>query len=154
MLKSFRDMLRSPGQEAFDRRDLLAITLGCIFLLSSNHMSNGVLRALSIPEHKTPNLLFDQGRLRLSDSLVAGRAEQPATIPAKFTPFFFQLVPINTAEAELLTSLPGVGEKTAKKIIRFRRENGPFSNITDLQKVPGIGRKRSLQLAEHLTFVP
>ncbi|GAB4259770.1 MAG: hypothetical protein Kow0092_08190 [Deferrisomatales bacterium] len=49
---------------------------------------------------------------------------------------------INTATVEELTSLKGVGEKTAEAIVRYRLEHGPFQRMEDLLKVKGIGRKR------------
>ena len=50
-------------------------------------------------------------------------------------------VDINTAEMEELKSLPGIGEKTAEKIINKRNELGSFNSVEDLMLVPGIGSK-------------
>ena len=50
-----------------------------------------------------------------------------------------QLININTADAEQLQQLDGVGEKTAQKIIAYRREVGGFSSVEELMEVPGIG---------------
>ena len=52
------------------------------------------------------------------------------------------IVHINTATAQELDQLDGVGEKTAQKIIEFRTENGPFKTIDDIVKVKGIGPKK------------
>jgi len=52
------------------------------------------------------------------------------------------LVNINTATAEQLQSLPGVGEATAAAIIQDRGQNGPFSSCEDLMRVSGIGEKK------------
>ena len=51
-------------------------------------------------------------------------------------------VNINTADEVQLSSLSGIGVKTAKKIIDFREENGPFLTTEDLMKVPGIGESK------------
>ncbi|MGL5385672.1 MAG: ComEA family DNA-binding protein [Serratia sp. (in: enterobacteria)] len=49
-------------------------------------------------------------------------------------------VSINQADAEALASvLNGVGLKKAEAIVRYREQNGPFSEIDQLQEVPGIG---------------
>lgn len=48
------------------------------------------------------------------------------------------LVNINTADAALLCTLPGIGESRASDIIAYREKNGVFSRIEDLMKVPGI----------------
>lgn len=49
---------------------------------------------------------------------------------------------INSASAEDLCALNGVGPKLADKIIAYRDANGPFKSSKDLQKVPGIGPKK------------
>ena len=48
-------------------------------------------------------------------------------------------VDINTADAELLETLPGIGETRAEAIIRYREEHGPFKKVDDIVAVPGIG---------------
>lgn len=48
-------------------------------------------------------------------------------------------VNINTADAEELTSLPGVGRTRAEAIVRYRSREGAFTCAEDLTKVPGIG---------------
>ena len=52
-----------------------------------------------------------------------------------------QKININTASADELMDLKGIGEKKAKTIIDFRKNNGPFEQPEDLIKVPGIGPK-------------
>ena len=46
---------------------------------------------------------------------------------------------INTATAEELTTLPGVGQVTAEAIISYRETHGPFTEVGQLQQVKGIG---------------
>jgi len=48
-------------------------------------------------------------------------------------------VPLNTASAEELTVLPGIGDALAAAIVRHREEYGPFRTLEDLLDVPGIG---------------
>ena len=48
---------------------------------------------------------------------------------------------INTASAEELVLLTGIGQKKAAKIIEFRETNGPFERLEDFLEVPGIGPK-------------
>jgi competence protein ComEA len=49
------------------------------------------------------------------------------------------LVNVNTASAEELETLPGIGEVTAQAIIDHRTENGPFTSVDQLLDVTGIG---------------
>ncbi len=61
-------------------------------------------------------------------------------------------VNINTATLQELMALPGIGKKTAEKIIRYRDENGPFQSPDDLKKVKGIGEKTFRKLADLITL--
>lgn len=49
------------------------------------------------------------------------------------------LVNLNTADAALLETLPGIGPSTAAKIIQYRTQNGLFKKTEDLMDVSGIG---------------
>jgi competence protein ComEA len=60
-------------------------------------------------------------------------------------------VDINTATAEQLDALPGVGPATAAKIIADRTSNGPFRNVDDLMRVPGIGPAKFDALKDLIT---
>ena len=48
---------------------------------------------------------------------------------------------INTASAQELTQLKGIGPSHAAKIVEYRQKNGPFKLPEDVVKVPGIGQK-------------
>lgn len=49
------------------------------------------------------------------------------------------LVNINTASADLLQTLPGIGASKANAIIGYREENGPFTDKSQIKNVSGIG---------------
>ena len=48
---------------------------------------------------------------------------------------------VNTATAAELELLPGVGPALSKRIVEYREKNGPFANLSELDKVQGIGPK-------------
>jgi competence protein ComEA len=57
-------------------------------------------------------------------------------------------ISLNSATAEQLDTLDGVGPATAAKILDWRREHGGFRSVDDLGQVPGIGPKRLAALRE------
>ena len=58
------------------------------------------------------------------------------------------LVNINTATAEELCALPGVGEATAAAIVEDREGNGTYSSPEDLMRVSGIGEKKFAKMRD------
>jgi competence protein ComEA len=63
-------------------------------------------------------------------------------------------VNLNTATAEQLATLPGIGDRTAQRIIEHRQKNGPFKKIEDLMNVKGIGEKSFLRFRNQITVGP
>ena len=61
-------------------------------------------------------------------------------------------VHINSASVEELCALNGVGPKLAEKILATRNALGPFKTGEDLQKVPGIGKKKMEKLLLGVIF--
>lgn len=51
-------------------------------------------------------------------------------------------VNLNTADAAVLDTLPGVGPATAAKILAWRDEHGRFESVEDLLDVGGIGEAK------------
>lgn len=48
-------------------------------------------------------------------------------------------ISINTANAEELATLPGIGPMYARRIVEYREVHGPFRTLDDLKDVKGIG---------------
>jgi competence protein ComEA len=65
-----------------------------------------------------------------------------------------QKLNINTATAEQLMSLPGIGKSKAKAIIDYREQQGPFKRIDDLVLVRGIGEKMLAKLSDKIALEP
>lgn len=62
------------------------------------------------------------------------------------------VVNINTAGAEELTALDGIGESKALAIIADRDTNGPFESEGDLTRVRGIGETTVEKNADRITI--
>lgn len=84
----------------------------------------------------------------LARPLAAQPAPQPA--PAKIA----EPVNINTATATQLETLPGIGARTAARIVEYRQKNGPFKKAEDLMNVRGVGEKSFLRIKAMVTVGP
>jgi competence protein ComEA len=63
----------------------------------------------------------------------------------------FAAVNLNTATAEELAQLQGIGEATAKKILEYREKHG-FQDIRELVNIKGIGEKKFASIKDELTL--
>lgn len=59
-------------------------------------------------------------------------------------------IKINTAGLKELETLPGIGPKTARRILDYRREHGPFKTLQELKKVQRIGSKTLHKISPYL----
>ena len=62
-------------------------------------------------------------------------------------------VNLNTATAEELAQLPGVGEVIAARIVRHREVSGPFRSVDELLIVRGISRKKLEKLRPYVKVI-
>lgn len=60
-------------------------------------------------------------------------------------------VNLNTANQAELESLKGVGPAKAEAIIEYRKKNGPFKSVDDLDNVKGFGPKATANLKGQVT---
>lgn len=60
-------------------------------------------------------------------------------------------VNINSADKNTLMNLTGIGEKTAEKIIEYRKEN-KFERVEDIKNVSGIGEKKYEKIKNEITI--
>jgi competence protein ComEA len=79
---------------------------------------------------------------------------QTAANEATVSPSGISRININTASAAELEALPGIGEVTAKRIVDFRKNNGPFRSIDDLIHVQGISTRTIEGLRDLVTTAP
>lgn len=80
------------------------------------------------------------------DYRITARASQEDVTPEEAPP-----VDLNTADAEELDTLPGIGPVLAERIIAWRQANGPFTAVEQLLEVSGIGEATLAELREFVT---
>jgi len=76
---------------------------------------------------------------------------QPAASPAGSKAAPASVININTATAAELDALPGIGAKTAARIVEYRQKNGPFKKVEELMNVRGVGEKNFLKLKSQIS---
>ena len=58
---------------------------------------------------------------------------------------------LNTATAEELATLPGIGAELAGRIVACREERGGFGSVEEIMEVPGIGEGKFAALEGRIT---
>jgi comEA protein len=59
-------------------------------------------------------------------------------------------VKLNSATAEQLQSIPGIGPATAKSILEYRAKIGKFNKIEEIINVKGVGEKKFQKIKDRL----
>ncbi len=124
-----------------DERFTIILIIGYIFLFLF-FMQRVLYDNREILVQKSYDLQAD---LMQFDSIIDDRQGRASTysIPAEFSPFFFEKMDINEAGKELLMTIKGIGPKLADSILQSRLEYGPFTKVEDLLKIKGVGPKRA-----------
>ncbi|HEX5539115.1 MAG TPA: ComEA family DNA-binding protein [Methylophilaceae bacterium] len=63
----------------------------------------------------------------------------------------YAAVDLNTATATELQGVKGIGPKKAEAIIEYRKKNGQFTSVGDLDKVPGFGKSTVEKMKNEIT---
>jgi competence ComEA-like helix-hairpin-helix protein len=74
------------------------------------------------------------------------------TVPAEFKPLFFEKTPVNSADFNMLVTIPGIGPKIAEKILQHKESHGNFSAAKDMLAVKGIGKGKISVIKKYLCF--
>lgn len=65
-------------------------------------------------------------------------AQAPPPLPDTQDLAVYTQVDLNTADADTLCTLPGIGPRNAEAILAYRAQHGPFVQLEDVVQVPGI----------------
>ena len=86
--------------------------------------------------------------LSVPSPVLAQRAARP---PVSARVVSTEVVNLNSATADQIATLPGIGPKTADLVVQYRVKNGPFKKIEEIMNVRGIGEKSFLKMKDRLT---
>jgi competence ComEA-like helix-hairpin-helix protein len=88
------------------------------------------------------NLEIKKRVLELSDSFAYVKKDLSSLVEKSIN--------INTAGVSEFVKLPGIGEKTAEKIIQLRNQKGKFRKLEELMEVRGIGEVKFNKIKMYL----
>ncbi|MFB4282215.1 helix-hairpin-helix domain-containing protein [Nonomuraea sp. MTCD27] len=98
--------------------------------------AGGVSRGASTGQLNLARRLIDGEQIVVGATQGQAVAGSPAADPAT------AILDLNTATADQLEQLPGVGEVLAARIIEFRTSRGGFTTVDQLREVSGIGPRK------------
>ena len=124
----------------------VGFTLG--FLTGRTTASGDVIITTRVPETEEPSRNLPV--IAATEPSAPEATTNPA--PTETTQQDTGLININTATVSQLDTLPGIGPVLAQRIIDYREANGPFTSISQLTLVEGIGEKRLADMIPLITI--
>ena len=108
--------------------------------------------AAAVPKESADLLVLNQAQVLVDAQQILVQPSTPDGAPEVAGVEASGLISINTATAEQLTSLDGVGQATANAIVAHREANGPFATPEALMEVKGIGPAKFAALEGQITL--
>ena len=130
-------------ENLFSRGDFWAV----LFLLSCMLIGSAMMIFQKHNRRLPPELLIETVK-----STAAAEHKHITASGTTSNPFEQNLkLNLNTAPADSLELLPGIGPKYAALIADYRQTNGEFHSIQELTQIPGIGPKTVAKISQYLT---
>ena len=100
----------------------------------AQHVSDGdEIRVLRVGEIAPP-------QRKQSKRKAASRTAQPQAV-----------IDLNSADEQALAGIPGIGPTLARRIVEYRRLNGPFASLDELADVAGMTQRRIDAMTAYVT---
>lgn len=147
IIRNICTLLSAKPEIMYDGRVQLILIITFLFFVQ------GILNNYFSPNFESPrtaSLRSVTPNQLVVEAESANDCEGERHVPATHAPFFFQAIPINSADKEMLMTVKGIGPTLAESIIAYRQNSGPFKSVEDLTKIPGVGTKRAASLAPFL----
>lgn len=128
--------------------EMLIVAVGLIFA--------GVIMLSTLfytPKPATATVIHsnDSSATILDETISETVLEETAPVETAHVKPSTNLININTANADTLATLDGIGPSKAQKIIDYRSSNGNFTSINEIMNVSGIGEKTFEKIKNNIT---
>ena len=142
------------GKLGFTRREKVTICILCLTILAGsfikNHRQDLISANSDVLTHedslKIQNLESYSGKIPKKSEQKLQKTTEKQEYNNQFP------VNINSATAEELIILPGIGLVLAENIVEYRNTHGEFTAIDSILNVPGIGNKRLELIKDKITI--
>ena len=133
--------MTSERKHIFSRRDVWAI----LFLLACLLLGGAIMLYQKNNKKLPPELLIKtvQRSHEAGESAPASKTAMIESSEIKIN--------LNTAPADSLELIPGIGPVYAEKIAKYREKYGKFSSVKELTKISGIGPRTLEKVEKYLT---
>lgn len=95
--------------------------------------------------------LFWRDRTAMTPDRTGTAVETEIQVPQEDIQPDLSPLDLNSATAEELAQLPGIGEELARRIVEYRAENGSFEAVEEIMEVSGIGEGKFTALEDRIT---
>lgn len=128
---------------------------GVYVLVSGSRVADAVEAAGGLRKGANPGGINLARRLVDGEQIVAGSPATAGAVPASgHDPGMVPgagVVNLNTATAEQLDALPGIGGVIAQRIVDYRDAHGGFQSVDQLKDVPGIGDRKFAEMRDKVS---
>jgi competence protein ComEA len=123
---------------------------GVLALPTGSRVVDAITAAGGLKKGADPGPLNLARRLVDGEQIVIGHPPPPGSHPLT-NPATTNILSLNSATADQLEQLPGVGEVLAQRIIEYRDTHGGFQSVEQLREVSGIGERKYAEIKDKVS---